>query len=61
MDDPFKGFDLKLNLELIALFQKLYASSGKTVILVAHETELIQRLADCTVIDVQAFSLAKRD
>lgn len=61
MDEPFKGFDLKLNLELIALFQKLYASSGKTVILVAHETELIQRLADCTVIDVQAFSLAKRD
>ncbi len=61
MDEPFKGFDLKLNLELIALFQKLYASSGKTVILVAHETELLQRLADCTVIDVQAFSLAKRD
>ncbi len=61
MDEPFKGFDLKLNLELISLFQKLYVNSGKTVILVAHETELLQRLADCTVIDVQAFSLAKRD
>jgi len=59
MDEPFKGFDLKLNLELIALFQKLYAGSGKTVILVAHETELIDRLENCTVIDVEAFSRTK--
>lgn len=61
MDEPFKGFDLKLNLELIALFQKLYANSGKTVILVAHETDLIERLTDCTIIDVEAFSLARRN
>ncbi len=60
MDEPFKGFDLKLNLELIALLQDLYANSGKTVILVAHETELIQRLKNCSVIDVEAFSIAKR-
>lgn len=61
MDEPFKGFDLKLNLELISLFQKLYVNSGKTVILVAHETELLQRLGDCTVIDIEAFSHAKRN
>ncbi len=61
MDEPFKGFDLKLNLELISLFKELYADSGKTVIIVAHEMELIERLAHCTVIDVEAFSLAKRN
>jgi NitT/TauT family transport system ATP-binding protein len=61
MDEPFKGFDLKLNLELITLFHKLYADSGKTVILVAHEMELIDRLEDCAVIDVESFSLAKRN
>ena len=61
MDEPFKGFDLKLNLELISLFQKLYVNSGKTVILVAHETELLQRLGDCTVIDIEAFSHAKHN
>ncbi len=60
MDEPFKGFDLKLNLELIALFLQLFEESGKTVILVAHETELIKRLPDCNVIDVEALSLAKR-
>jgi len=61
MDEPFKGFDLKLNLELISLFHRLYADSGKTVLLVAHEMELIDRLEDCTVIDVESFSLAKRN
>ncbi len=60
MDEPFKGFDLKLNLELIALFLQLYEGTGKTVILVAHETELLGRLPDCNVIDVEALSLAKR-
>lgn len=60
MDEPFKGFDLKLNLELIALFIKLFEGSGKTVILVAHETELIKRLPGCTVIDVEALSQARR-
>jgi NitT/TauT family transport system ATP-binding protein len=60
MDEPFKGFDLKLNLELIELLKKMHANSHKTVILVAHETDLIKRLPDCSVIDVEAFSLAKR-
>ncbi len=60
MDEPFKGFDLKLNLELIALFLQLFEGSGKTVILVAHETELIKKLPDCTVIDVEALSHARR-
>ena len=61
MDEPFKGFDLKLNLELISLFLKLYEGSGKTVIIVAHETDLLERLPNCHVIDVEALSLAKRD
>lgn len=60
MDEPFKGFDLKLNLELIALFLTLYEGSGKTVVLVAHETELIRRLPDCSVIDVDTISQVKR-
>lgn len=60
MDEPFKGFDLKLNIELIALFIKLYEGSGKTVIIVAHETGLLDRLPGCNVIDVEALSHAKR-
>ncbi len=60
MDEPFKGFDLKLNLELISLFLKLYEGSGKTVIIVAHETDLLERLPNCNVIDVEALSSAKR-
>lgn len=59
MDEPFKGFDMKLNLELISLFLKLYKNSDKTVILVAHETELIERLPNCNIINVESFSLAK--
>lgn len=59
MDEPFKGFDLKLNLELISLFLRLYGGSGKTAIIVAHETELLNRLPDCRVIDVEAFGAAK--
>ncbi len=56
MDEPFKGFDAKLNHELIALFLKIYEGSGKTVIIVAHETELLKRLPVCDVIDVEALS-----
>lgn len=55
MDEPFKGFDEKLTLELIALFESLLLNSLKTVILVAHEKWLIDRL-DCSVINIESLS-----
>ena len=59
MDEPFKGFDKKLNLELISLFKRLHTDHPRTVLLVAHETELIDILG-CKVIDVEALSAARR-
>ncbi len=55
MDEPFKGFDAGLTDELIALFERLYAGSGKTVLLVLHEQNVIDRLG-CDVIDVEALA-----
>jgi len=56
MDEPFKGFDAVLTDELISLFERLYADSGKTVLLVLHEPDIIARLG-CDVIDVQALAV----
>ena len=56
MDEPFKGFDAGLTDELISLFESLYAGSGKTVLLVLHEPDIIARLG-CEVIDVQALAV----
>ena len=55
MDEPFKGFDAGLTEELISLFERLYSGSGKTVLLVLHEPDIIARLG-CDVIDVEALS-----
>lgn len=55
MDEPFKGFDAELTGELIALFERLYVSSGKTALLVLHEQDIIARLG-CDAIDVQALA-----
>ncbi len=55
MDEPFKGFDAELTNELISLFERLYTGSGKTVLLVLHEPEIIARLG-CGVIDIQALA-----
>ena len=56
MDEPFKGFDAGLTNELISLFERLYANSDKTVLLVLHEPDIITRLG-CDVIDVQALAV----
>lgn len=56
MDEPFKGFDASLTDELIALFERLYAGSGKTVLLVLHEQDVIDRLG-CGVIDVEKLAV----
>lgn len=56
MDEPFKGFDAGLTDELIVLFERLYSASGKTVLLVLHEPDIIARLG-CEVIDVQALAV----
>lgn len=55
MDEPFKGFDEKLYLDLVELFERLYSDSGKTVLLVAHEPWLIERLS-CHVVNVAAMT-----
>lgn len=56
MDEPFKGFDAGLTEELISLFERLYSGTGKTVLLVLHEPEIIARLG-CDVIDVQVLAV----
>lgn len=58
MDEPFKGFDEKLYLDLVELFERLYAGSGKTVLLVAHEPWLIERLS-CRVVNVEALAASR--
>lgn len=55
MDEPFKGFDEKLTLELIVLFESLLHNTHKTVILVAHEQWIIDRLS-CNVINIESLS-----
>ncbi|MDD5018162.1 MAG: ATP-binding cassette domain-containing protein [Eubacteriales bacterium] len=37
LDEPFKGFDAKLKSDMIALFERLYVKTNKTVILVTHD------------------------
>lgn len=58
MDEPFKGFDERLYLDLVELFERLYANSGKTVLLVAHEPWLIERLS-CRVVNVEALAASR--
>lgn len=55
LDEPFKGFDNKLTLELINLLDSLFKKTKKTVILVAHEQWIIDMLC-CTSIDIQSLS-----
>ena len=52
MDEPFKGFDRKLNEELQNLFVTLHQKQPRTVIIVAHETEFIEKLG-CRTIDME--------
>ena len=49
LDEPFKGFDEKLNDEMIALFAKLCEQTGRQVVLVTHDLSIAGKL-DCRVI-----------
>jgi|AGTN01.3.fsa_nt_gi ABC-type nitrate/sulfonate/bicarbonate transport system, ATPase component len=49
LDEPFKGFDEKLNDDMIALFHRLYVRTGKKVILVTHDLSIADKL-DCHII-----------
>lgn len=55
LDEPFKGFDEKLLLELVSLFEKVCRDTQKTILLVTHEPWLIERLG-CAVVDVGALT-----
>jgi NitT/TauT family transport system ATP-binding protein len=59
MDEPFKGFDAALTGDLISLFERLYIGTGKTVLLVLHEPDIIARLG-CEVIDVASLTASSR-
>ncbi len=51
MDEPFKGLDTKLKLEMITLFKSLYMSKNKTAILVTHDDYVIENLG-CDVMNL---------
>ncbi len=44
MDEPFKGLDIDLKMELIDLFIKLQEEEEKTVLLVSHDPAVIDKL-----------------
>jgi len=39
MDEPFKGLDNKLKQEMIALFQRLWSESKRTVLFITHDID----------------------
>ncbi len=39
LDEPFKGLDLKLKIEMISLFQKLWNESKRTVLFITHDVD----------------------
>lgn len=45
LDEPFKGMDAKLKLDMIELFEQLFVKQNKTVILVTHDETVIERFS----------------
>lgn len=45
LDEPFKGMDTKLKLDMMELFVKLFVEQNKTVILVSHDETVIDRFS----------------
>ena len=45
LDEPFKGMDAKLKLDMMELFEKLFVEKNKTVILVSHDEAVIDRFS----------------
>lgn len=46
LDEPFKGLDLKLKNEMIALFKKLWSESRRTVLFITHDVDEAADLSD---------------
>ncbi len=46
MDEPFKGLDIKLKMEMILSFQKLWLESKRTVIFITHDIDEAILLSD---------------
>jgi NitT/TauT family transport system ATP-binding protein len=49
LDEPFKGFDEKLNDEMIELFRRLYVLTDKIVVFVTHDLSVTDKI-DCHII-----------
>lgn len=49
LDEPFKGMDTKLKLDMINLFKDLFVKQNKTVILVSHDEAVLDQLK-CSLI-----------
>lgn len=58
LDEPFKGFDEKLNNEMITLFHRLYVLTSRKVILVTHDLSVTEKI-DCRVINLDEAKAAQ--
>ena len=43
LDEPFKGLDAKLKVNIIDLFEELFIKTSKTVIIVSHDENVLSR------------------
>ena len=59
MDEPFKGFDKKLKLDMINLFEDLFIKTNRTAILVTHTAILVTHDETainhfkCNIVDIE--------
>ena len=58
LDEPFKGLDARLKIDMIELFDKLFIKTKKTVVIVSHDETVLERFGH-NVIDLEcAYSAA---
>ncbi len=55
LDEPFKGFDAKLQEDMLALFEELFVKTAKTVVFVTHDEAVIGALGQ-NIVDLSSFS-----
>jgi len=61
LDEPFKGLDLKLKNEMVALFKKLWIESKRTVLFITHDADEAVTLSDYIyVIDNRPVEIIKK-
>lgn len=58
LDEPFKGFDAKLNDEMLGLFSRLYDEQKRNVVLVTHDLAVTEKL-DCHIIRLDEITAAQ--